>query len=637
MFAKGIRLRTQFFLIAVVLILSTHIASMYLNLRTTSNYLEQEVAQNTSNALSSLGLAITPFLSPFEQASVQVRINAVFDNGLYQRIELINSSGEQVAGQTWPDEARSSIPDWFETLFSLKSPTQAIELSAGWLPFGVLIIEPNIDLAYQNLWRQAQESMFSFLITLVLAVLAFSVLATWLLKSLGVITRLAERVGQKQFDTVEHKSATLEFNLVLATLNKMVESIRKVFEQQAAIADKLKQQLFIDDRSGLKNRKAFDAAFSHWHSERPGSWLVVVKLSALARLNDEKGYEAGDQLLKECAKVLEDWQPDSELYRLSGSELAMLKSPTEEDVSEARLRYLEFQLQALEPTYPTSVVLVAARLIESSNQRSTMMAIDARLSHRLAEPSDSYIVETSADQATSFVSWRELVESLQDLEDSLSLNMQKAAPQSAEYPEYSECYARFDLPENVRVADLFSMAERYGYAGRLDQMVLKKVLSKTDSFNGKLAVNICFGTLNDDEFLDWLTTTRVRNASQDLVFEISEQSIVRDPEVAKHFINRVTNLGFDVCIERFGTSLSSLRYLKNLNIAWVKMEATYLQQVMQEDPEGTFFRSIISMAHGAGAMVMVGQIQDPSVQAYCETLGVDYLQGNQISEVEVFK
>lgn len=621
-------LRTQLFALVLIVVVAGFALTLAISVNNARQFLQQQVSQDSQNTASSLAVSLSVLArQQADAAAMQTRVNAVFDNGGYQAIRVINRAGQTVAQQVKP--AANDTPAWFVNLVPLNIPQAGAEISAGWVPFGVVTVAPSLANAYAQLWDQLQALLIGYLLVLVAAVVAFNVFANSLLNPLNAISKLAEGVMARQFETVAANSRTKEFVAVVAALNRMVSAIKQTYQEQSEHAEQLQKRLFSDPLTQGLNRRAFQSAFSRSSDQASNAnRIVVARLFVLTQLNNSAGRQAGNAAIKNAAQCMCRFFATDTCYRLNGSELAVIL-PSSTEVNHAKLVNFEQQLNFLEPQFNRAFVVAALDSRGAGDFTEAMMAVDAKLTAREQEPKLDALVASYQPVAGAHLNWRSLIESLV-AEQQLGLDVQYGAELTATATSYGELFARFYTAQDIDVQAMFAMADRYGLSPQLDMAVLNRALTSALTSNNCFAINLCPQTLESQAFINTLHQYKQALQERQLVIEISEQTITKALPVARQFIQQVTSLGVKVCIDKFGTSLNSMRYWHNLNVDYIKLDAGFVQQVLEDDIEGEFLRTIITMAHSASMQVIVNQLQDIVLVEHCRQLNVDIVQGRAI-------
>jgi predicted signal transduction protein with EAL and GGDEF domain len=149
-----------------------------------------------------------------------------------------------------------------------------------------------------------------------------------------------------------------------------------------------------------------------------------------------------------------------------------------------------------------------------------------------------------------------------------------------------------------------------------------------------VAVNLSARLLSDLGFPIWLDTC-LREAgvpAERLSVEVTETSITADPVRAMKVLDDVRRLGVRIAIDDFGTGYSSLSYLRRLQPDEIKIDKSFVAQMLTDENSAVIVRSTIDLAHGLGLQVVAEGVEDRDTGEALEALGCDRLQGFYIAQ-----
>jgi EAL domain-containing protein (putative c-di-GMP-specific phosphodiesterase class I) len=116
-----------------------------------------------------------------------------------------------------------------------------------------------------------------------------------------------------------------------------------------------------------------------------------------------------------------------------------------------------------------------------------------------------------------------------------------------------------------------------------------------------------------------------------LAVEITESAVMADPERALEIVSRLHGMGISISIDDFGTGYSSLAYLKHFPVSEVKIDKSFVLNMLQDDNDFRIVRGTTSLAHDLGLMTVAEGIETQEVwNRLCE-LGCDFAQGYFLS------
>ena len=187
--------------------------------------------------------------------------------------------------------------------------------------------------------------------------------------------------------------------------------------------------------------------------------------------------------------------------------------------------------------------------------------------------------------------------------------------------------------EKVNNGHLFAMAEKLNLTEELDKKIIRNFVDIKEQYpNEVFALNISKASLYSANFIQWLTLYAHTKPviKTNLVFELHEISLLYNVHIASLHIDAIKELGINVCIEHFGTSLTSFRYLQGLDIEYVKIDGSYIQDLVANPQSQFYIQTVNNICHGFGIKVLACLIEKTETLKILEYLGCDGVQGNLI-------
>lgn len=146
----------------------------------------------------------------------------------------------------------------------------------------------------------------------------------------------------------------------------------------------------------------------------------------------------------------------------------------------------------------------------------------------------------------------------------------------------------------------------------------------------RVFVNISGVLLGDAEFVGQARAL-VRDTADRIGFEVTETSVIRDPEVAITNLRTFADLGVEVAIDDYGAGLSSLAYLKRLPATELKIDKLFVTQLTSSNRDPLIVRSTIDLAHALDMAVVAEGVEEQAALALLGVMGCDMAQGYLIS------
>src|SRR5678815_4466056 len=112
-----------------------------------------------------------------------------------------------------------------------------------------------------------------------------------------------------------------------------------------------------------------------------------------------------------------------------------------------------------------------------------------------------------------------------------------------------------------------------------------------------------------------------------LELELTEGSIMKDPEQAIEKLNALRKMGIKIAIDDFGTGYSSLSYLKRFPIDTLKIDKSFVNDVCTDPNDAAIVRAIVTLGHSLGLMVIAEGVETHGQLDYVNSIGCDVVQG----------
>ena len=194
---------------------------------------------------------------------------------------------------------------------------------------------------------------------------------------------------------------------------------------------------------------------------------------------------------------------------------------------------------------------------------------------------------------------------------------------------------RIVSPDNFIAA-----AERYGITPAIDRWVIENafrwLVSEADE-REKLAmcsINLSGQSLGDDKFLPFVIEQFQKSGidASKICFEITETAAVASFTQANRFIQALKELGCRFALDDFGTGLSSFGYLKHFPVDFLKIDGSFVREILHDPIDREMVRSINEIGHLTGKQTIAEFAENAEIIQMLTSLGVDYAQGYGIAQ-----
>ena len=648
----GISLRTQLYSLVIGIALITFIGASWVSVDTTRTYLNDQMKSHAQDAATSVGLSISPYMDGENSMIVETMIVAIFDSGYYQKVSLIDVD-DKVMMSRENNRVIDGVPSWFINFFELTPPIMSSEVSNGWNIAGIISFQSHVGSSYLKLWQHAINNFYSSLVIALFSFLVAHLILGSVLNPLAQVEAQANSVSKKNFIFIKKLPVTRELKTVINAMNIMVSNIQASFDLASKQANKLTKELYIDDLTQLGNRRAFQSQFKISVDDMQSNdyaTLGLVQLHSLQSINAELGYKAGDNYVCQAAKLITEQLNSfigAKVYRVNGGSFFFTIQSVGEEVI-AFCQHINNEFSILNSQYYEEGFgkLVATTYNNSEALTELLAKLDTLLTQENSATSSGEIYNDNNSQTSHGLhAWSSIIDNLvktNHIEFTFQPVVSKTDSATSNDSTsdddvlYYELFSKF-LNNNEVVANnqLYSMAERTNKSQELDKLVLNKLVNLTDiSLDSKIAINLTHQSLHSAEFRHWLASfiEEHKNNLPRLVFEINEEAILAGIDSSIKFIQSVKSLGIEICIDRFGASFTSFKYLKGLDVDYLKIDGAYIHELEINLENKHFIQAVTQIGHGVGIKILTSHVESLETQQLLSELACDGLQGNFIQK-----
>lgn len=411
-------------------------------------------------------------------------------------------------------------------------------------------------------------------------------------------------------------------------------------------ARQLETQAMYDPLTGLPNRSLLHDRLQHEiglsKRERASFGVILMDLDRFKEVNDTLGHGVGDEVLREVGRRLEKAiRAEDTVARLGGDEYVLLiHNLKPEDagliankIYTALSKPFHWQNQSIDLGASLGLSFYPSQCDDASEllrcaDIAMYVAKRSGQGYALYAPDQ---VHTSRQDLSLKSELREAIQVGQ-----LSLYYQPQIDHRSQRVSGLEALVRWNHPSRGLLApdQFIPLAEDAGLIAPLTHWVLKIALAQLVALqkNGyalTMAVNLSARNLHDMELPASIAAllAEIGVAPQDLTLEITESAVMANPSSGLAILTQLDRMGVTLAIDDFGTGYSSLAYLKGLPVDELKIDRSFVIDMVENENDAVIVRSTIDLAHNLGLKVIAEGVETRDAWHSLSMLGCDCSQG----------
>ena len=413
----------------------------------------------------------------------------------------------------------------------------------------------------------------------------------------------------------------------------------------------LRHQAMYDNLTGLPNRALFadrlQQAILIGRREKQPFALIAMDLDRFKEINDTLGHFAGDRVLQHVANCVRASLRESDtVARMGGDEFTVLLATANDldgAVAAAKkiLKALEAPLEISGQKIEISASLGIAMFPEHGDDPVVLLR-EADAAMYLAKQTHGgykvYSKELGQGADDRVALQGELRRAIANNE--LVLHYQPKIDFGSDRVCGVEALVRWQHPiHGLLPPDKFiPLAEQTGLIKSMTQHILRIALRQCEEWQRagldlSVAVNISAINIQDAEFPDQVAKLLKESTvpPSRLELEITETAVMAEPVRAVSCIKRLSALGLQISIDDFGTGYSSMAYLKDLLVAKIKIDRSFVKDMAVNHNDAVIVRSTIELGHNLGLKVIAEGVETEGAWDRLKALGCDDAQGYYMS------
>jgi diguanylate cyclase (GGDEF)-like protein/PAS domain S-box-containing protein len=426
----------------------------------------------------------------------------------------------------------------------------------------------------------------------------------------------------------------------------MVLDISERLEQQLA----LQHQAMYDKLTDLPNRyllaEQLQRELARAQREQYSLTLMQLNISGFGEINDTLGHDNGDELLRQLSRRLKEMVRQSDFVaRIGGDEFALMLPESGMDEVDTVLAHLQKTLNRPFSIGDYSLNIETATGVavypdHADSARELMQHSDVALKRAKNFHSMTEIYRTDFDP----FSVRRLV-----LNSEMRLAIEKREFELYFQPKVSsdnheiheaEALIRWHHPQHgfISPGEFIPLAEKNGFIKKITLWVIDEACRlqsewREQGLSMRVSVNLSARNLQDPQLVRYIidTTEKYDTEAGQLAFEVTETAVMADPEYTRTLLLELDSMGHPIAIDDYGTGYSSLAYIHRLPADELKIDSSFILNMLESEDSALIVRSTIELAHNLGMRVTAEGVETAMLAEILTNLDCDLLQGFHFS------
>ena len=637
-------LARQLLLIVSLMFLLIFIGTMTITLDNTRRYLITQLESHAQDTATSLGLSLSPHLAMEDTLLMESMVDAIFDRGYYREIVVEDIDGNPLISRQLP-VAVEGVPEWFVHAMPLVTPHGEAKVMAGWRQGGKVRVVSHPGHAYAELWTNTVQTFWWSVGSLAFAMLVTINLLRRILAPLRAVEIQARAVADREFAQVENIPRTRELKSVVIAMNTMTAKVEEMLSENYERTERLREAAYVDTATGLANEAAFDRDLERLvtHTEEHAFGAIgFIHIGGLEEVNRERGYDGGDEFLRNCARRIAEVVNEGHgtTAHISGALFAILLADATRSSVPVIMQALVGALDAVRDTGPVHIGLA----YYAGGQSAAVMKARAESALRnvQGDPASSWHMyvetETAAGRDIQHEDrWRQILHDVID-NKSVMLAFQVVKSPNLDRVIHYEVLARLrpsdDGDGNQIVAGVFfPMAARVGLTVELDRLIVSLTIEHLNQNpQHNFAVNLSRQAVTDAEFVSWLTE-RLQHGpaiAARLAFEVTEQIALTSPSEVVVLAQALRSCGASFGVDHCGARDIELKYMKLLKPDYSKVDGAFITALDTDAAKRDYVQSLVQFGHAFDVQTIAEFVETEQVLSVVKNIGFDGAQGHLI-------
>jgi diguanylate cyclase (GGDEF)-like protein len=508
---------------------------------------------------------------------------------------------------------------------------------------GYIYLESSLSLMQARQRRFAAITLAFLLISLLAGIVLGTILQRWIVTPLTELAAVMGTVSEsRDYALRARPRGSDEIGKLVSGFNQMLTEIQESHSR-------LKQQALNDELTGLPNRRLFAdrlaQALALAQRQQSSVAVIYMDLDGFKLVNDTLGHSVGDLLLREVADRLRQRIRASDTFaRIGGDEFTVIAT-TLRGAKQAGLIANDLLAEFARP-----FAIREHELALTASIGISLYPDDGLEPEQLVRQADTamYVAKSAGKNQTTFFTpeFGDAVRERLELDNQLRGALERGELTAHYQPEFDvithrlvrfESLARWHHPTlgMILPQKFIPIAEESGLIVPIGKWMLEQACSaaarwqKLSAHPISVGVNVSIIQFLRGDFVDIVAQT-LQSTGLDpglLQLELTESVLMPGHDDALDKILQLRSLGVSLAIDDFGTGYSALSYLPRLPFDHLKIDRSFLEQIIESRAPQTMMRSVVELAHNLHMIVIIEGVETPEQLMLIRNMGCDEVQG----------
>ena len=519
------------------------------------------------------------------------------------------------------------------------------------MEFAKNLLSDNVKVLKSQVSKTAYQGVAIAMVSIIVATLGVSFYQTNGISLEGLVKAQSENYGLWMLDTIpfifgfwgQYSSSIIAYQAGAMIFDQTQElrSRAETMEKQANYS------ATHDIATDLPNRALFydrvEQAILSANSQNKMLSILLVEFANFKEVYDTLGRNSSDLILKQIATRLQNVVIGTDsVARIDGNIFSLLVPAT--DKENAGVLLAKNVQAALDPPFKVERLNLSIHSnigivnfpehgedVDTLVQKAGVALFMAAKSHEGYEVYTPSFDDHSPRRLTLMSELRQAIE-----REQLHIYYQPKVSLKSGQLYGAEALVRWHHPRHGFISpdEFIPMAERTRVIKHLTLWALKKTFKQCAEWHKQglsliVSVNLSARDLHDPELPDIVAGIAASTGINPgwMMLEITESSIMTDPERSMDIIQRLHEMGYQLSIDDFGTGYSSLAYLKKMPLTELKIDKSFVSDVLQSENDAVIVKATINLAHNLGLQVTAEGVESKQVLDLLNSYDCDIAQG----------